>query len=144
MQLLILLAFLLVASVGCSHRAPPVASALGLDEQSKLLDDAKTAVLDALVDPTDVIWGDAQVVRKPDGERRSDLGDFVCGEVNAKNSFGGYTGSTPYLFVPAWVGKPVHEARPLYIGNNAAGTASLSSGAVANSVIKSMCVGGTF
>lgn len=49
--------------------------------------DAKEAVKSTLVDPESARWREIRIVRP----------DFVCGEVNAKNSFGGYTGFSRFL-----------------------------------------------
>lgn len=49
--------------------------------------EAKEAVKSVLIDPTSAQWRDVQHVRP----------DFVCGEVNGKNSYGGYTGFTRFL-----------------------------------------------
>lgn len=64
---------------------------------------AQDAVGRQLKDPASAQYGKAFVVPATEtSDRFSDL-QFVCGEVNAKNSYGAYSGSTRYTVL---MGKP--------------------------------------
>lgn len=60
------------------------------DRRLLLANAARKAVMGILRDPTSAIFGQVLIVRK--GGQES-----ICGEVNAKNGFGGYTGMKPFV-----------------------------------------------
>ena len=65
---------------------------------------AQEAVSNKLKDPASAQYGRTFVV--PASEKSEKFSDMrvVCGEVNAKNAYGGYTGATRYIVL---FGKPV-------------------------------------
>ncbi len=88
----------IVAFVASAGRAPEAvannaaaAARSNIDaEDSRLRSDAKEAVRANLRDPGSAEFRDVVVVRKPGSIA-------VCGEVNARNGFGGYTGFTQFM-----------------------------------------------
>lgn len=60
---------------------------------SDQVEQVKTLVRDGLKDPESAKFGDAIYGTKPIGE---DEVDSYCGEVNAKNSYGGYVGEKSF------------------------------------------------
>lgn len=60
---------------------------------------AQDDVIEELIDPDSANFRNEKIIRNNDGL-------YVCGEVNAKNSFGGYVGFKPYF--SAIVGPPSH------------------------------------
>jgi hypothetical protein len=59
-------------------------------EDARKIEQVKAAVLDQLKDPQSAQFSNVRIV-----------GGLVCGEINAKNSFGGYVGRRHF-----WGGKP--------------------------------------
>jgi len=57
-----------------------------------MLDKVKTSVAAALKDPESARFGLTAATREKDGRLF-----IVCGLVNAKNSYGGYTGMKPFI-----------------------------------------------
>ena len=72
----------LLAIAPCAAAAPTKGPAL----DKKLIDAVKVAIEYSLKDPASVQYRNVRVVNKKDGRKA------VCGEFNAKNSFGGYGG----------------------------------------------------
>lgn len=64
---------------------------------------AQDAVNKQLKDPASAQHGQAFVVTSTESSDKFTDMRFVCGDVNAKNSFGGYTGATRYSVL---IGKP--------------------------------------
>lgn len=87
---------------GPASRGEPVGAPYQLTaSESKLIEDG---VRDALKDPNSAMFGQMVAVRVPGDDMTT-----VCGYVNAKNSFGGYTGDKPFMGMLAYVdGKPFH------------------------------------
>lgn len=73
--------------------------------EKKLLASAISAVRDSLKDPASAQVRGARIIRTP-------VGRVVCGEVNAKNSYGGYVGFTP--FAASAVMAVVYHPEPAY------------------------------
>lgn len=76
---------------GCNHTAPRTAETFTPYTLSR----AENAVIDsalrsALKDPASAIFGARYAASSSAG------GVYVCGYINAKNSFGGYTGDRPF------------------------------------------------
>ena len=61
-----------------------------VSEQRAIIAVTKRAVASSLRDPSSAIFGQVFYARKKKG-------DAVCGEVNARNGFGGYTGMQPFV-----------------------------------------------
>lgn len=57
----------------------------------------EAGVLKSLKDPESARFGEIAAARTPDGAI------YVCGFVNARNSFGGYSGSSPFIGLLATV-----------------------------------------
>lgn len=64
-----------------------------------IVDAIKAAAAKALKDPHSAKWERMQRATRPNV--RGEPTDVVCGYVNAKNSFGGYIGSKPFLYFVA-------------------------------------------
>jgi hypothetical protein len=77
-------ALALLALVACNQTTARVSQPTMTDEQA--LAQAKTALLANLKDPESAKISDMRRVE-------SNGASFVCGRVNSKNSFGGYTGN---------------------------------------------------
>lgn len=58
------------------------------------IDSAKSAVARDLLDPESATFRDVTLFAKPNGSTR------VCGQVNAKNRFGGYVGYVGFVHDP--------------------------------------------
>lgn len=58
----------------------------------QLVSRAKAAIAEQLKDPYSAVYSDLRT-------RRSEGRTVLCGQVNAKNSFGGYIGKRPFAFV---------------------------------------------
>ncbi|MBO9717493.1 MAG: hypothetical protein J7507_11975 [Pseudoxanthomonas sp.] len=81
---------------------PAMAIALGGCSQVELYQfesAAKDAVKQSLVDPDSAQFRDLRIMRRSEHER------ILCGELNARNRMGGYTGFTPFYIV----GNSTHE-----------------------------------
>ncbi|WEN14301.1 hypothetical protein PY254_13790 [Rhodanobacter sp. AS-Z3] len=65
----------------------------GCHDQS---DQAKKAVMATLKDPASVQWRDIRAQPRKDSWGKEH--PVICGEYNAKNSYGGYTGFKPFIF----------------------------------------------
>lgn len=61
--------------------------------EKELLDAATNAATSDLKDPNSAQFRDVRIVQTPAGR-------VVCGSINAKNTYGGYVGFTP--FAAAW------------------------------------------
>lgn len=59
--------------------------------EAKMLDEAKLSVRESLRDPESAQFRNLRVKEKPSGA-------IVCGEVNAKNGFGGYEGFERFVY----------------------------------------------
>lgn len=88
MRRLIIAAFVALVLAGCDDKPEP-ADPLA-DENATLIARAEIAVEAQLRDPESVRYEHVYVARK------SGL-PVVCGMVNAKNAFGGYVGSRPFI-----------------------------------------------
>lgn len=81
----------LCASVSACVSATPAAPLKTTTLNMAQIDAMHTVVLSKLRDPGSVQWGENKAGIDAKGKT------FVCGTVNAKNGFGGYTGMTPYM-----------------------------------------------
>lgn len=81
--------FAVVALTGCVT-APQVAMLYPTKLTDGQLTKIKTAVTSTLKDPGSASFGNIKAGEDVNGKI------FVCGLVNAKNSFGGFTGMTPF------------------------------------------------
>ena len=68
-------------------------------EDEELIKLAQDDIMEELIDPDSANFRNEKIIR-------NDNGLYVCGEVNAKNSFGGYVGFKPYF--SAIFGPPSH------------------------------------
>lgn len=95
----------------------PVYQDLNKDRALSILSSVQNLVTQALKDPDSVKFKDAKVlaVADPRGHRY-----FICGLVNAKNSYGGYTGFKQYIF-------EVELKQPILIEGGIAGEGSIAS-----------------
>lgn len=57
---------------------------------SRLIEETKGLLVGKLKDPDSALFRNIKVVTRPDGK-------LVCGEINAKNSLGGYVGYKPFI-----------------------------------------------
>ncbi len=91
--LIIVGAALSLAAVATSV-GPSTNTAVKLDPEARL-DSARAAVTARLKDPASVRFGELRI-----SAPASSLGGgtVVCGFVNARNGFGGYTGMAPFVF----------------------------------------------
>ena len=96
-----LLLCLLVAGCQTASSNPPqapmpfVASPLS---DAELFAKAKKTLLGKLKDPDSAKFDGSMrrvVADRPDGNK----GEYVCGRVNSKNGFGGYTGTKPFAYL---------------------------------------------
>lgn len=72
--------------------------ALAMDnsaQYNKLLLDAHTHITKDLKDPDSAIFRSEYIQKTPS---KNESMYFVCGEINAKNSYGGYVGYAPYYY----------------------------------------------
>lgn len=81
----------LCASVSACVSAAPAGSVKTTTLNMAQIDAIHSIVLSKLRDPGSVQWGEHKAGTDANGKT------FVCGMVNAKNGFGGYTGMTPYM-----------------------------------------------
>ncbi len=72
---------LLISAIGLSACDPAA------DKQAQLLSEARAAVASKLLDPTSPLFSEITV-----------RDQTVCGLVNAKNTYGGYTGGKPFVY----------------------------------------------
>jgi hypothetical protein len=79
---------------------PPTASV----PDKQLFGQARQAVLANLKDPDSAKFG-TKLERRQAATRDGRPYEFVCGEVNAKNSFGGYTGAQMFLWYASDMGQ---------------------------------------
>jgi hypothetical protein len=63
---------------------------IAVSRQEAVIALTKRAVASALREPSSAVFKDVFYVRKK-------VGDAVCGEVNARNGFGGFTGMQPFV-----------------------------------------------
>lgn len=78
------------AIAGCVS-APQINSTTPVKLNQAEIDAVHSVIVAKLKDPGSVQWGEVKAGANSNGKI------FVCGLVNAKNSFGGYNGMTPYL-----------------------------------------------
>jgi len=99
-----------LALAGCQTAAAPppiVQSSAGMEttagyvrpNDAQALDAARRAVAAKLKDPESARFTD--VSRRTTPNARGEPTDMVCGRVNAKNAFGGYTGGKPFAYFVA-------------------------------------------
>lgn len=81
----------LVLLVSISLCAQPATDQTAASVNSALLDEAKEAIAKNLTDP----WS---LQMRSLSQRTVEGKTMICGEANAKNSFGGYTGFKPFFF----------------------------------------------
>lgn len=86
------------------------------------IDTARRTVTSQLKDPDSAKF--SQLVRKLAPNARGEPTDVICGSVNAKNSFGGYTGSRPFVFFVERAEVTMAEGDPVntIVVNNFCGT----------------------
>jgi hypothetical protein len=91
------------APVGSSAEASKASPDPALDPNYKRPSDqeaikaAENAIRAKLKDPESARFSD--MIRKTTANARGEPTDVVCGRVNAKNGFGGYTGFTPAVYL---------------------------------------------
>lgn len=68
-------------------------------QTGEAIDFGKGKIMESLLDPNGAIFHD--VIFSPDNDNsESKLSGYICGKLNAKNSFGGYQGDTLfYIYV---------------------------------------------
>lgn len=71
-----------------------VAFGAGAQSTDQLISDAKAAIIQKLKDPDSATF--RNVVYAPAAQG---TGGTVCGEVNARNAYGGYAGFTPFFVI---------------------------------------------
>ena len=81
---------------------PKLAAPVNPDDELRgisrfLIDKAKKAVRERLKDPESAKFKDVSTHKTPAG------GLLVCGNVNSKNSFGGYVGFRPFMYATSGV-----------------------------------------
>lgn len=64
---------------------------------SSLINSAENAIRDRLKDSASAQFGKAFIVTPSEESTRYITRKMVCGDVNAKNSYGGYTGAVRYI-----------------------------------------------
>lgn len=74
---------------------PFVATAYVVEHDEMLAEEAKGKIRAILKDPESAIFSDLITTIAPDNKNK--LG--ICGNVNAKNSYGGYTGNTAFTVI---------------------------------------------
>lgn len=87
---------------GCVLLAGTAAAAdhLSRGEVAKLVAHAKAAVSKKLKDPDSALFRGLFLTQEPsEVEGKTYLVDYVCGEVNAKNSYGGFVGYRRFVVV---------------------------------------------
>src|SRR5262245_13994790 len=104
--------FLALALAGCNvtsaEAPPPPAAPSGPPPTANIPDkelfrQARAAVVANLKDPESARFGD-KFDRRINRGRDGVLYEVVCGEVNARNGFGGYTGSKMFLWTASDIG----------------------------------------
>jgi hypothetical protein len=65
-------------------------------KEDAVITQAKAAVAKKLKDPTSPLFTELKRAKRPN--LKGDLVDSVCGFVNAKNSYGGYSGAKPFYY----------------------------------------------
>lgn len=110
---------------GCAAPKPFVTTPLVLTaEQSSVIDDGLRR---ALKDPGSAQFGARMATRDQESGTI-----WVCGYVNAKNSYGGYTGMSPFL-------GSLMEIKKSSGGNMVFEVVSIGGGSSAADVIRGMC-----
>jgi hypothetical protein len=103
MRKIIVVAFGLAAA-GCQTTSAPLptpAATASIDDATAFAK-AKEAVVASLKDPDSAKFGPAITRKTIISSSFLDMGqhrDIVCGTVNAKNSYGGYTGQSQYAYM---------------------------------------------
>lgn len=90
---------LLILLSGCQTASSPPPTANVTDEA--MFADARQAVLAILKDPDSAKFGPGMTRKAKNGGWKNEPTDVVCGTVNSKNSFGGYTGMALFAYVVA-------------------------------------------
>lgn len=88
----VVIAALAAAVSGCVSTPPPTKSTPYTLSASEI-DLLKKGVTATLKDPLSALYGDKIVASQASGA----VAITICGTVNAKNSFGGYTGAKPFM-----------------------------------------------
>lgn len=89
-----------------------VASPTPAQVAENAIDDAKTRIAATMKDPESVRFADLTSSSK-DGT------SIVCGWINAKNSYGGYVGFTPFIVTDTYVAVRSKEPRSSFASNRA-------------------------
>lgn len=98
-KVLVLCGLLLVAACveNTSHLNTTYKRGEPVQLTDKQVEIVKEGVKKTLKDPSSAMFGSIYAVKNVEnGKGNSDQIIYVCGTVNAKNSFGGYTGQTPF------------------------------------------------
>lgn len=72
----------------------------GAKEDAKLIEKAKKVAAYNLKDPEAAKFRNLRVVTKPAKVDKTQINTHVCGELNAKNSYGAYTGHRKFMWSP--------------------------------------------
>lgn len=121
-KFLVLCCFLLVAA--CVENTPPLNTTYKRGEPVQLTDKqvemVKEGVKKTLKDPNSAMFGSIYAVKNAENGSKgnSDKIIYVCGTVNAKNSFGGYTGQTPFNGILGLLKDDVGVFSPTNIGGD--------------------------
>jgi len=91
----------LITLAGCAQQKPvrsdpPSAQLVTADKG--YIDESLNSVKNSLKDPDSAKFYGIYATQKPNQTKPS-----ICGYVNAKNSYGGYTGKKPFLATPGYV-----------------------------------------
>jgi hypothetical protein len=90
---MIRITFVLLIALWCD---PSLAQSNNPTHEATAVSKAKTAILRRLKDPESARFRDIHV--RVEKAAAGNLVTVVCGQVNAKNSFGGYVGFRPFLY----------------------------------------------
>lgn len=98
--LVIMLAVILLT--GCGKSEEKIAAEKAGSEAAQI-EAAKKRMLDALLeelkDPASAQFRNVRVQLRKVSDKHGNKGDSMCGQVNAKNSFGGYTGFQAFYII---------------------------------------------
>ena len=69
-------------------------------DDKKLIEKAKEVAKYELKDPESAKFRNVRVVAKPAQRDETKINTYVCGELNAKNSYGAYVGYVKFIWFP--------------------------------------------
>ena len=125
-KILTLCCLLLVAA--CVANTPPLGTKYKRGEpvhlSDKQIEMVKEGVKRSLKDPTSAIFGPIYAVKNVENSSQGSDENmiYVCGTVNAKNSFGGYNGQTPFNGILGMIKDNVGIFAPASFGGSEAKT----------------------